>query len=241
MGWDINQLEVRKSALKETGNLDNTLIIFMSDHGPAFCRGKLSCYEFGIKIPFVVFGEGFSQEGLISDKLVSTVDIMPTCLEIAQIKQPKPLAGRSFIPLIRGENVNWRKCLCCEYTTHTTYDDYYPTRSIRDQRYKLILNILKDNPRAIADSPSDLHRWQNTPKNSKTYKIYNNFFNHPTEIEFYDLKEDPYETKNLITDQTAINGPELNDVKKRLLNALTEWRKETADPFLEPKFLKKVW
>ncbi len=215
--------------LEKSGHAEDTLVIFIGDHGPPFTRGKTTCYEAGLRIPFMVRWPGHVPTGRISDALVSTVDIMPTFLDAAGLAIPAGLAGRSLLPLLQGRETAWRDMLCAEYTTHHP-GGYFPRRSIRDSRYKLILNLLPDRPNPIknvdgcaAFRTSQLAEYEGT----RTREVMDRHANPPA-IELYDLFEDMDELHNLA------GKAEYADVEKRLLQGLEQWRRDTEDPLLDP-------
>ncbi len=82
-------------ALKRHGHAYNTLVIFIGDHGPPFNRGKSTCYEGGLRIPFLVRWPGVTKP-MRSSAMVSTVDILPTILDATgadfRCRDARPLA-----------------------------------------------------------------------------------------------------------------------------------------------------
>jgi len=222
--------------LSELGHEQDTVVLFIGDHGPPFTRSKTTCYEAGVRIPFLLRVPGMKHAGKMEASLVSTVDILPTFLEAAGIALPEGLAGQSLWPLLEGgPNISWRETLCCEYTSHHQ-KGYFPRRSIRDNRYKLILNLLPDRPNPIlavdgcaawkaAQNPSFLR-----PDAQEAMKTYA----HPPTVELYDLKEDPEEFHNLAGRDSH------ESIEKRLLKALQAWREETNDPLLDAEQLREL-
>ena len=73
--------------LKETGNYDNSVIIYMSDHGPAFAGAKTTVYEPGLRTPLIVKMPG-QTESRVTEAMVHWPDITPTLLEIAGVDEP---------------------------------------------------------------------------------------------------------------------------------------------------------
>lgn len=106
--------------LEETNQIDNTIIIFMSDNGglAASARtaplhvqnaplrsGKGSVYEGGVREPMIVYWNGVAQPGSTIDSYVMIEDFYPTILEMAGVKDyktEKPIDGISFVPLLTG-------------------------------------------------------------------------------------------------------------------------------------------
>lgn len=99
--------------LEETGQLDNTIIVFLSDHGEEFYEhgnwwhGK-SLYEEGVRVPLVVRLPKDKQIGQRSDAMAQTVDVAPTILDLLDIAIPEAMEGRSLKPIIDGEPMEER-------------------------------------------------------------------------------------------------------------------------------------
>ena len=106
---DENLGRIRKK-LDELGITDDTLIIFTSDHGSHFRTRngeyKRSCHDSCIRIPMVIYGEGF-KGGLVIDNLVSLIDLPPTILTASGLEKPSSMRGRSLQPLVNRTAPNW--------------------------------------------------------------------------------------------------------------------------------------
>ncbi|HWL53360.1 MAG TPA: sulfatase-like hydrolase/transferase [Chthoniobacteraceae bacterium] len=93
-------------ALRSLGLLENTIVVFTSDHGCHFrtrnAEYKRSCHEASIRVPGVISGPGFKGRGEFAG-LVSLIDLMPTVLDAAGVPVPEGLDGRSLLPVLRGE------------------------------------------------------------------------------------------------------------------------------------------
>ena len=93
-------------ALESTDAIDNTYIIFTSDHGLSVgshgLMGKQSLYDHSIKVPFIISGPGIPEGRIIEDDIYLQ-DIMPTTLELADIRRPKNIFFNSLVDLIDGE------------------------------------------------------------------------------------------------------------------------------------------
>ena len=92
--------------LEATGQLDDTYVIFASDHGEMNMEHrqtlKNALYEASARVPLIVAGPGL-QQGVISDELVSLIDLFPTLMDMAGLDHPAGLDGVSLIPLCRGD------------------------------------------------------------------------------------------------------------------------------------------
>lgn len=114
------QIQMLLDALKESGQEENTLIIFSSDHGDNDASHKMEhksvLYEESANIPFVAMWKGQIPAGQVNDKnLVSNgLDLLPTVCDYAGIKALADPRGRSLRPLFEGKDVEWRKSLAVE-------------------------------------------------------------------------------------------------------------------------------
>ncbi len=221
--------------LAAAGKAENTVVIFLGDHGPPFTRGKTTCYEAGLHIPLIVRWPGRAKASHVTDALVSTVDLLPTVLAAAGLPAPKSTAGKSLAELLEGKTPNWRGTLCAEFNSHGV-KSYFPRRSIRDDRYKLILNLLQDrpNPSKGVDGCAAWKAAQDPVYDGTPVRVLYDHYDNPRRVELYDLQEDPDEFKNLAGDTAYA------DIEKRLLGQLQAWREETSDPLLDADTLAKL-
>lgn len=97
-------------ALKSLNLLDNTIVLFTSDHGCHFKTRngeyKRSCHESSIRVPTAIRGPGFDSGGRIR-QLVSLVDLPPTLLDAAGLPVPEHMQGHSLLPLLNGQRDQW--------------------------------------------------------------------------------------------------------------------------------------
>ena len=228
-------------SLKKSGKEDNTIIIYLGDHGAQFSRGKCSNYEAGLKIPLLVKNLSTRIKGFRKKELVSSIDLLPTLLEFAQAKTPEYLPGKSIIPLLETkETTPFRQYIYADGNGSTSLL-YYPRRSIRDDRYKLIYNLKhdKENPKYHYYESHKNHHFDggteekeilnSSPEIIEAYNTWRN----PPKHELYDLKKDPYEFNNLA------QKPEYNSILNRLTTALNKWQEKSKDPFFYSEKLKK--
>jgi len=215
--------------LADSGKADNTLIIYLSDHGPDFPRAKKTIREGGSRVPFIMNWKEHLPEGRVESRLVSSLDILPTILDAARVQRREgDLDGQSLMALFDDEPAAWREHLFTEFTLHWP-ETYYPGRAVRDNRFKLVHNLLPDRKNPVYDiylveqrpetfTPEDL---KDVPKRvQEAYGI----FRHPPEFELYDLRNDPWEFRNLAGD------PRYTEQFERLKKRLAQWQEETNDP-----------
>lgn len=221
-------------ALAKAGQADNTLVIFLSDQGPHFAgRGKGTLYEGGLHVPFLVRWPGHTKPGVRTRALVSVVDIVPTVAEAAGIQWPGPLAGQSLAPFLQGrEDVPRRQNVCGEWNSvYPVPAQYQPARSIRDERYRLILHLKKlvpVQPRTKGGTRAALTSTDAQADGAARFRKAFETFRNPPEVELYDVEKDPEERTNLA------GKPEVADVQQRLMAELRAWCERTDDRIIDP-------
>ncbi len=190
-----HQLKLIRQKLHEIGEEENTIIIFMSDHNIE--PGKATSYEKGIHIPMIIYWPGRTN-GTQTDAIVSSIDIFPTILKIANIPNDElKLDGKSFYDVLTNSNAEGRKYVFSE-------NGY--TRSISDGRYKYIalrypdhlITSMQNNK--IDHAPSYVGRW---PQAHSAIAIHG-FPNYFDQNQLYDLNEDPYEQHNIYHEKIDI-------------------------------------
>ncbi|MEM9015723.1 MAG: sulfatase [Verrucomicrobiota bacterium] len=223
--------------LDQSGHRGNTLVIYLSDHGPPFSRGKTTCYESGLRVPFLVRWPGVSTAGIESKALVSTVDIVPTILDAAGVEFPREFHGESLRPILTNAEppTSWRTTLVGEFHFHG-YQPYFPRRAIRDQRFKLIHNPLagSSNPPVRVDGDPIVPYAEKAPHRDTPAGAAFRVYADPPEWEFYDLETDPVEFQNLIDD------PAHAERIVTLKSALRSWQEDTDDPITTPQGIERM-
>lgn len=227
--------------LERSGKAENTLVIYLGDHGAQFSRGKATCYEGGLKIPMLVRWPGKVRRNTVSEKLVSTVDILPTILDAANLPARDSLPGKSLLPLASGKQGEWRDYLFAERTAYSA-DSFYPQRTLRDARYKLILNLMPDRTNPVADAYLNhynsfyIYGTSQAEIEASSKAIQNAYatWKSPPAIELYDLWTDPWEFENLA-------GMEPHqETQERLRRELQRFREKHNDPLLDRSKLKRL-
>ena len=204
-----------RASLERSGLAERTLTIFTTEHGIAFPRAKGSCYDPGIEAALLLSYPPVIDAGARYDELISNVDVLPTILDLVDVDVPDRVNGRSFTPLLTGEDYEPRERIFAEMTWH---DMYNPVRAIRTRRHKYIRNF-----------------WH-LPKVYLTKDIFASESGREVREEFavpprpyeelYDLHEGPTEHDNVATE------PRYRDVRDELADQLHEWMVETDDPLI---------
>ncbi len=220
--------------LDRKGLSEKTLVIFTSDHGPPFARGKSTTYEFGTRVPYIVRWPGQVKQGQVRDDFVIHVDLMPTVLEAAGITAPSIQAGRSLVPLFGGDDVAWRDALFTEFTAHGP--GFAPHRAVRTDRYKLIHNLLpgQHKPGITVDGKEVREALEDPKWAGSEMQLIFGLIDETVECELYDLESDPLEFDNLADDL------DYADIRADLMARLLAWRKETFDPLLSERYFEKL-
>ena len=115
MDWSTGEIV---QALKQNDELDNTLIIFMSDNGPWLSYGnhggsagdlrggKFDSWEGGFRVPAILYWPSAITHGRVTNQLVSAIDILPTLADITNASSPeRDIDGISVLPLLKGETM----------------------------------------------------------------------------------------------------------------------------------------
>lgn len=128
--------------LKEAGLDDNTLVIYMGDNGFAWGEhgliDKRQFYEESVRVPMLVRCPGLFEGGKVIENMIQNVDIAPTIMACAGLDKAKQMVGYSFLPLLKGERVNWRDHIFYEYYWEYEFPQTPTMHGIRTDRYKYI-------------------------------------------------------------------------------------------------------
>ncbi len=98
------QIKIVFDSLKASGEWENTIVIFTSDHGyhlgDHFLWGKVTLFDIGAKVPFIVHAPGLTKAGTRSEAMVELIDIYPTLAQLTGLTPPGHLQGASLRPLL---------------------------------------------------------------------------------------------------------------------------------------------
>ena len=217
--------------LDDEGLADNTVVIFIGDHGRCHVRGKQWLYDGGIHIPLIIRWPGKLKAGRVCDDLISAIDISATVLKIAGIEPPKYMEGRVFL----GPGVKKRDyIIAARDRCDETIDRI---RCVRTKRYKYIRNFMPERPY------TQINRYKESsyPMLPLMRKLYSEGKLTPVQAlfmaprkpdeELYDLQNDPYEINNLA------DSPKHQKTLNRMRGILDKWIKDTGDKgqFPEPE------
>ena len=161
--------------LDANGLRNNTLVIYTSDQG--FFLGdhgwydKRFMYEESLKMPFIARWPGVIRPGSEQDAITINTDFAPTFMEMAGLKVPKDMQGRSLMPLFRGKPPrNWRESMYYRYYHDPGHHNTRAHYGVRTETHKLIYFWKKDQWECydLQRDPQELRNIYGDPAATKT-------------------------------------------------------------------------
>ncbi|GAA1488706.1 sulfatase family protein [Brachybacterium sacelli] len=202
-------------AVEEAGIAEHTLVICTTDHGLAFPSMKCTLFDDGIGVMLMMRGPGGFTGGVVSDALVTQLDLFPTVCEITGAVPSDGLRGRSLLPLMGGSEETLHDAVHAELTYHV---DYQPQRCVRTDRYKYIRSFRELDHRILEHTDAGA---------SKQYLTARGWGDQEQEAEMlFDVLLDPHEAHNLLAD------PGHSDTVTDMRARMDSWMRETDDPLL---------
>lgn len=203
-------------ALDMLGLAGNTLVISTTDHGIAFPEMKCNLRDSGTGISLILRGPGILSGGKVCDAMLSNIDVYPTLCDYLGIEKPAWLEGKSFLPILRGEQAEVNDEVFSEVTYHAAYE---PKRCVRTRRWKYIRRFDGRTTSVLPNCDDG---------GSKSLWLENGWKTEPlvAREELYDLIFDPMEHNNLV--EASYVRDVLGDMRTRL----DKWMQRTNDPLL---------
>ncbi len=209
--------------LKNQGEDENTLVIYMSDNGRPFPRAKTRLYDSGIKTPFILRWPAKLKKGT-SNAMVSSIDIAPTFCELAGAGISGTFQGYSLVPVLKNYIAKTRDYIASEHNWH----DYQAhERAVRNHQYLYIRNAF---PGLNASPPADAVASITYQEMIKLYKAgelsdhqLDCFLKPRPAEELYDVINDPYQFQNLA------ENPEYASALEEMRELLDKWIAEFDD------------
>ena len=218
VGRVLDELEAQEE-------VENTVVLFISDNGRPFPRDKTTLYDSGIRTPFLLRWPAAVAPGSVCERLVSTVDIAKTFMRIGGIETlGQTFEGRDFSPLLADPEKPIRGYIFAEKNWHD-FEDH--ARAVRNERYKYIRNSYIDLPLTPpADAlrsatHAELLRLQKRDRLTPVQEVC--FVTPRPAEELYDTKLDPHELNNLARDER------FEPVLEAMRAALEDWERKTKD------------
>jgi len=220
-------------ALDETGNRENTLVMFLSDNGMSFPFAKTNCYLASTHTPWIARWPGRIKPGKVDgNHFISGIDYMPTIIEAAGLDKVSGMDGKSFHSILTGGRESGREhaFTCFEETAGR---NQYPMRCIQSTKYGYIYNAWSDGKTEFKNEAQGGMAWKAMlASTDPKVQARAEFFLYRTPEELYDLGSDPNCLVNLAEQpkhKYAKDGV-LQDMRRLLLNNMAA----TKDPILEP-------
>lgn len=216
--------------LEKRGYKEDTVVIFISDHGMPLPYAKSSLYADGLRTPWVIRWPGEVAPGGVDHRhLVSAIDLMPTVLDIAELDHPEGLQGTSVLPAVHGKRVEGVDRVFAEFNDNAGGLPF-PMRAVHTRRYTYVFNAWGSGNHDFQSAAT----WYQTEgvmrRLSKSDPVVADRYNHLMHRcveELYDLEKDPFSRNNLIDD------PAYAGILKRLRGDLEEWMVSTDDYVLQ--------
>ena len=208
-------------ALKEDGLFENTIIIWISDHGDGLPRAKRELLDSGIKVPLLIKLQCNTETMCIAktdDRLISFVDLAPTILS---------LAGATVPNWVHGQNI-FESSRTYVFASRDRIDEVEDRqRAVRSNEYKYIRSWHPDVPGGheldYRDNLDMVRNWRELYLEKKLTPIESKWFGPPGKQQLYNVFEDPFETNNLI------NQKEYGHIVRHLDQQLTDFLVRVGD------------
>lgn len=207
--------------LRQAGELENTLVVFMTDHGISHVRNKQFLYDGGIHVPLVIRGPGV-RAGTVRNDLVEHIDVAALSLAAARVGVPRWMQARN---ILAADYAPRDMVFSARDRADETVDRM---RAVRTDRYKYIRNFHPKRPylqpnnykdgKPIVQAMRRLHAAGKLDRNQSLIMADTR-----PEEELYDLAADPEELRNLAGD------PAHRATLMKLRGALDRWMVETGD------------
>ncbi|MSU24389.1 MAG: DUF229 domain-containing protein [Opitutus sp.] len=223
---DLSFAKIMK-ALDDSGEAARTVVIFMSDHGMSFPFSKATVYFNGTRSPVCLRwpGMGAPQQ---RTEFVSSVDLMPTLLEVLRVPAPTGLDGRSWLPLLRGETQSDRDHVFTNVNSVSS-GIFFPQRCVRTATRALMFHAWASPEasfRVEAMSGLSYAALAEAAQTDPRIKGRVNQLIHGNVLAFYDLTKDESERRN------EIDNPAFAAEVEHLKALLLGYMERTNDPQL---------
>ncbi|MBF0198048.1 MAG: sulfatase [Planctomycetes bacterium] len=229
------------SALKEEGMDNNTIVMFVSDHGMPLPFAKTNLYHHSTHTPWLVrFPPQVKAHQVDDNHMISAIDFYPTVCELLGVNAKHSLDGKSIVPLLKGVKQTERNQVFKEYHENAGATPL-PMRAVEDQRYVYIFNPWHYGKSTFKSATlyTDTFRAMSKSKDKNIQQRRSLFLRRPLE-ELYDISKDPSCLNNLA------ESVEFMPLKEKMSQQLLTHMKEHGDLAAEaleniqnPEIIKK--
>ena len=212
--------------LKAARHENDTVIVFMSDHGMSFPFSKATLYYNGTWSPLCIRWPELKKPANNTTDMVSSVDVLPTVLDLLKIKAPGGIDGRSLVPLMLGKKLPDTDHVFTHVNSVSSGKEF-PGRCVRTLKRSYIWNAWPDGKtryKVEAMGGLSFTAMNEMAQHDSQMKERVNFWLYRVPEEFYDLEKDPTEHQNLINHPAY--QAEIAKFKKLLLSHM----EATEDP-----------
>ena len=222
-----NQVGEILSMLDKHGLSENTLVMVVSEQGNSFPFAKWTCYDSGLQSAMIVRWPGKVKPASKTDAMVEYVDVTPTFIDAAGGAVVDGLDGKSFLPVLTGKTDSHKKHVYGIMTTRGIIagSDAYAIRSVRSERYKLILNLNHETKftNACSKSSEFMSMVEKAEAGDAVAKRLVKAYQHRPAVELFDIQSDPLEMKNIADEPTS--APIISELRTKL----EAWMKDQGD------------
>ena len=222
-------------ALDKSGHADDTIVMFLSDHGMPLPFAKTQLYHHSTWTPWIIRWPGVTKAGSVNNRdMISAVDMLPTMLQMAGIESPAGLDGASFVPVIKGQEQQGRDAVFKVYNENAG-GNRHPIRGLQTKTHLYLFNPWSDGTNIFKTATNGTATYRLMKKmapSDKKIAARLATMDHRTVEELYDIESDPDCLINLAAD------PAHQAVKSRLQARLRTFMEESNDHAL-PAFLNR--
>lgn len=217
-------------ALEESGQADNTVVMFLSDHGMPLPFAKTQLYHHSTHTPLIVRWPGVTKPGTIDrEHMVSAVDFLPTLLDVLGLEHPEGIDGSSFAPLLKGESQDGRDLVIKEYNENAG-GSRDPMRAVQTKKLLYLFNPWSNGERVMATATTGTPTYRRMAELATTDEwiaARHDLYQHRVVEELYDIEKDPNCLSNLI------DASDHQEELARLRSELDSWMVRTGDHILD--------
>lgn len=223
VGFLLDQLEA-------DGQLENTIVVWYTDHGGPLPRGKRLMYDSGLKVPMIIRYPDKLWAGTVDDQMISFVDFAPTTFSFAGIPIPDYIEGQAFAGAAKADTP--RDYIFAAVDRLDEKVDMI--RAARDSRFKYLRNFYPDSayylPLAYRERIGTMQELLRLRDLGELNEVQMQWFRKTKpEEELFDTWEDPHEINDLAAD------PAYSSKLQELRAACNQWMEEMQDKGIIPE------